>query len=89
MYVDSCHELLQYLHPLFVENGLQWYDFPVLIDTEVYIMASIPICCILFVYTITIFLLLTIYFDRVFSKPYAPSITWAYLWKVSFTKTQS
>ncbi|CAL8143782.1 unnamed protein product [Orchesella dallaii] len=75
------------------QEGLDWYDFPVILDTEGHSMIALPFSCNLFLYTTMMYMSLTVYMDHVIPRDYSPRESWVYclefLWRDPPSETSS
>jgi hypothetical protein len=67
----------------FVDEGLEWFDFPVMINTKKYVIIPLQACCMIFVYSGAIFITLSVYLDAVFARTYSPGLGWLFIFRVS------
>src|SRR3989442_1055657 len=61
-----------YLRYEMYEEGLDWYDFPVVMDTETHLIIALPLSCNIFLYSTLFYLSLTIYTDHILRRDFSP-----------------
>lgn len=63
---------------LIIDDGLQWYDFPVLIDTTNHKILALPLCCLMFLYSTMFYVVFTIYMDHILPREFSPRSHWLF-----------